>query len=261
MSSQIDMMPLTRLIPLVISIASMSPVIGFANPPGGARPIVVEAPLEAETSESRVHLHIEAATELPLFVGARMQVLLPERLHLGVGLGALPDGLLDLTAGVASRVGGLDEPSVALVQEGLSDGWMAKVYAGWTPFPNEALYLQVGYGYLGLNGSLSSAQVASLDGLQQLAAFPGTAVLGSGVHALEAELGFRWAIDDLRIRLSFGLTAALASNSTLQFDAAGLPPAEAARLGPLVAGVLDDGIQSYGYLPTVGLGIGYDLGL
>lgn len=260
MYREIDMTQLTLWVVGVIFVSSIFPTsTGWAEP-GGPRSVGVDAQVEADAPASRVRLQIEAATELPLFVGARTQLVLPFGLHLGAGLGALPDGLLDVTAGVASRVGGLDDASAGLVQQALSDGWMTKVYAGWSP-NSGAFYLQVGYGYLGLEGSLTSAQLASLDGLQAVAAFPGTATLSTGVHALEGELGFRWAIDDVRVRLSVGLTAALASNTTFQIEAANLPATEATRLGELAAGAVDGGVERFGYLPTVGLGIGYDLGL
>ncbi|MEO1232080.1 MAG: hypothetical protein AAFZ18_24585 [Myxococcota bacterium] len=186
---EIDMIQITKTIVFSGSILIAGPTIALAQV---GSEVVVERP--DSDSRSTYGLQLEAATELPLFVGGRLQFRLPGRLHVGAGLGALPGGLLDATSGVVTSVARLDEGLSALVTEGLDDGWMAKTYIGWTPFFGEAFYVQAGYAYLGLNGGLNAADLGLLGVDLQGLPVAGTAGLGAALHAGELELGFRWAI-------------------------------------------------------------------
>lgn len=250
------MMKITKTSPLSALLFLSGSASALAQPDGS----VLEDQLPPPPKASRLGLQLEAATELPLFVGARLQLRLPARLHLGGGVGALPGGLLDMSSGVVTSVADLDEATSALIAQGLDDGWMGKAYLGWSPFVGEAFYLQVGYAYIGVDGGLSAADLGLLGVDLPSLGVSGNATFNAAMHAGEVELGFRWAVDDVRIRLSIGLTAILAAESTVNLDTAGLSAPQIAALEGETGALIDDGLTRYGFIPTVGLGVGYDLG-
>ncbi|MCB9646434.1 MAG: hypothetical protein H6730_07515 [Deltaproteobacteria bacterium] len=231
----------------------------LAQAEDGAAPV---EGVEAETPRApTVTLHLEAASDAPILVGGMLSVELPGRLELGGGFGAVPDAYLAAVGEVVTSIGGLASTEADVVQSALEGRWAARAFVGWRPSPKAGFYLRFGYQALRLGGSLGASDaLAMVTGVTTAVSVSGSVSATSTLHMLYGELGYRWSLDPVSIRLSLGFTGTVGSTVDITVDTP-TNQALADQLAALGESYLQDNLRQYVMTPTIGLAIGYDIGL
>ena len=225
-----------------------------------AEPAPVGAEAEAPEPASGPSVRLEAASQFPIFIGGALTLGLPGRLELGGAFGVVPEAYLDTAATVVTSVAGLEATESDIVQSALDGQWAARAFVGWRPFDTGGLYLRFGYQALRLGASLDTTDLATVSGIVAAAQVSATVSAQSTLHMLYGEVGYRWLVDGLTVRLSLGFTGTVSSEVDLSVDM----PTQVALAEQLVGigeTYLQDELQTYTMTPTLGLAVGYELGL
>ena len=250
------------MVGVVLGLTAVPLTAAAQSGPGGPRLDTpeVSAGAEAPPRRSQTRLQIEATTQFPIMVGGALTLEMPGRLHVGASLGAVPDPYLDAAGGVVTSVAGLEGPEIDLVRAALDGQWAARAFVGWQPFSSAGLYLRFGYQALRLAATLDGADMLSaVTGLSAPAGV-GAVTASSTLHMLYGEIGYRWRPDPVTVRLALGFTGTVASEVAIAVDAP-TQQAVADSLARQSEAVLQENLQSYVFTPTLGLAIGYDVGL
>jgi hypothetical protein len=207
------------------------------------------------------HVLVEAATDFPLSVGGRVAFETPARVRVGGYLGVLADPYLDLAETVASGVSGdLDPATMELARSALESSLVARGFVSWSPFRGRGFYLLAGYSYIHFGGDLTSTEV-----LEQATNYSGEdpvngrARLDAGLHGIHGELGYRFYAGPVTFRLSLGFTGTVAAHTRIDVTS-DEGQEEANQLAEEGETVLQDTLTRYAMAPTLGFGVGYDLG-
>lgn len=205
---------------------------------------------------------LEVMTDLPLDVGARLQVEAPYRIRIGTSLGFLPGGYVDLVNELVIATGGYDRTTARVVSSALSSSLVWRTHVGWRPFPALGFYFEAGYGLVTLGGGVAGEQLLdlSLDRDESLDAVRAnlTYDVSSTLHMLDVEVGWRWLLrEHLSLRVAVGVAVTLGARSSVSPGFRPQYPAKADQFGYDVARWLDDLYTSYVHVPTVSVGVGY----
>ena len=214
----------------------------------------------SEPESSGFAFDVTATTYVPLSIGAQLSLEVPGRILLQGDLGWMPPGYGGALNGLVRAFGGYDPSLGSLVDGALSGAFVARLSAGWRPFPSAGFEITGGYTYVGLSGSVAPADVAGALGGQVAAAyalqpFQEPIELSSHLHNFHVVLGWRWvAFEHLLIRANIGYTQTLASSSSVNIPGhADL----AAMANPIVDSTLSSIYKSYVKLPLLGVSLGY----
>ena len=254
---------------LVLPEAARAEPAPRPEPQAGLAPAAADDDLDLQVFEkARVrnrdkawHLMVEAATDFPIFWGGRAEFEMPGRLRLGGSLGVIPEPYADLAQTVMTEVGGFEDPAInQIFHAALERSLVARGFLSWSPFEKRGLYLSAGYSLIQLGGDLSSAEILeqALD-FQGQDPVNGTVSMTSTLHGVHGELGYRFYAGPMIVRLSAGFTGTVASESSIELRADGLPE-EAERLAREGEALVDDVLTQYAMVPQVGVGLGYDFG-
>lgn len=230
----------------------------------------LEAPVSLET-EARPHarrdrdwhLMVEGVAEAPLFAGGRVELELPGRLRLGGFVGTMPSMSSDLVATVAQEAASSDlKPAMKELSRAATErSLVARAFVSWSPFRNRGFYLTAGYSNLTLGGDMTSGEVIERAlGGGLVDPVNGVVNMDATLHGVHGEIGYRFYARSVIIRVSLGFTGTVATQTTMTVDA-DFGAAEAQPFADDVARELDAYLGQYAMLPTLGLGIGYDIGL
>ena len=231
--------------------------------PGGPRiASTVTTTAAAELPARRPwRLTAEVVTDFPVFLGAEATLELPGRFLFGAGIGGVPNGYLQATSELVIAVASLDGPEAEVVTESLSGSWVARVFVGWRPFARHGFFVRLGYAAINLSGQLDDAtSIATITRLPRAAAAGGAANLDSTLHGLDALVGYRWVFGGLSVRVGLGLFATLGASASISVESP-LNPSLTAQLAREGEDYLEDIYRSYVFTPSLGIGVGYDLGL
>lgn len=234
-----------------------------AKAPGAAR---VEPPLAAvselpEPGASAWTLQLSAATEFPVFAGGTIVLEGPAGLQLGGGFGAVPDPYLNAAGSAVTSLANLGGEETDLIRQALNGRWAARAFIGWRPVRTSGFYLRLGYQATRLSADLGSSEVlGAVTGLPASVSVSADIQAVSTLHMMYGELGYRWKIKDFTVRASLGFVGTLGAQVDLEVNA---PASEAIADQLATAGetYLQDSLRSYVMTPTLGLAIGYDIGL
>lgn len=229
----------------------MTPVAAAPPAPPDAAP---------ENPDDPPNVDLMLGTQVPLSLGALVSLELPGRVLLQGELGWMPSAYGSAINGVVQGFGAYDSDIKALVDGSLEDALVARVSAGWRPFPSAGFEIFGGYTHIALSGTVTPGAVAGVVG----GAFADTVTsqflsddvaISSGLHNVHVGLGWRWvAFDHLVIRLTVAYMQTLASSSSIETPE--LP--EAARLAnPFIDETLSGVYEDYVKLPVIGLNAGY----
>jgi hypothetical protein len=215
---------------------------------------------DPEPSQRKWHLGVEAVTDFPLYVGAQVWVELPYRIRLSTSFGEMPDGYLDVINDVATSAGLYNQQTADLLEEALDHAFTWRLHAGWRPFKNRGGYIEAGFGTLDAHANLGITSLIQLaTGINP----PMEANLGLGfrfntlVETVGVEVGWMWMPwKDLTLRVSLGFAATVGAQVTVTPNFATSLQGVFTRL---VGGYVEDLIEKYLYIPTVGLAIGWRL--
>jgi hypothetical protein len=244
----------SALLALMLVLGSASLV--HAQRGGGHHPQVgvdrvseLGSPVRASSDPFLVDVTL--ATAFPTALGADVRVETPGRFLIDAFIGANPYGTLlgDLVQSYGGQEAG------ALVTAITSGSTVFRLGVGFRPAPDAGLEVLAGYTLLYAAPTLSVATLEATTG--QSLAYSGLSEvrLETAIHALHAELGWRFVIaDHLVFRIGVGGTFSLAATARL-----GVPDSMRTPGGPVEVAEHDiaHAITSYGFIPEARAAIGY----
>ncbi|MBM4368057.1 MAG: hypothetical protein FJ102_17725 [Deltaproteobacteria bacterium] len=208
-------------------------------------------------------LQLDAGTEFPLHVGGRLTLEGPARIRYSLSGGALPAPYLDAINAVAVDAGWYSDTDAELISATLEGAVVVRNHLGWRPFPGNGFNFELGYGFVGLGGSLTGSEVLEVMVARELPeslganlAFSATASL----HQVDATLGYDATLyRGLHLRVDLGAAVTLASTTVIEpeFDVPWLVEGAVDELTTSGEEELDAIFLSYVHVPTLGLMLGW----
>jgi hypothetical protein len=207
-------------------------------------------------------LSVEAGTDFPVSVGARVGAELPYRLRLSTSLGWLPRPYLRAINNVLVEAGAYDEPTADLIENGLQSSLVWRTHVGWRPFAGAGFYIDAGYGLLALGGETRAGEVlVALVGIDlpiDVDELGGDYTVDSLLHMVDVELGWQWEVRERwTVRAAVGGALTFKSAATVEPDFEPAVPAVTNLFTSLAEGELNRVYQRYVRLPVVSLSVGY----
>ncbi len=173
----------------------------------------------------------------PLALSGMMQLEMPGRIFLRTELGALPEGIAEGYANVASSLGGWDEGTRATVRDALSGAVFFETALGVRVV--DGLELAVGYALLWTS---SRFEMSGIGGR-----------LETTNHAIHPTLGYRVLFGDLAFfRIEAGWFHTLGAGAAVTLDQPAYEPSG-------LEGELAAALRARGFGPTLALSIGLHL--
>jgi hypothetical protein len=239
-----------------------TPPTGYGPPPSTApAPDTASEPAQAQDEEpTGPFFDLSADTVVPIALGGGVSLEVPGRILLQGDLGWMPPGYGKAINGLVQSFGAYDPSVGALVGGALQGAFVARVSAGWRPFPSHGFEITGGYTYVGLTGSVDATDVAAALGGGVATGLAARAItdpieLSSHLHNFHVALGWRWvAWEHLVIRATVGYMQTLGSSSSVNIPG---QPELTAQASPIVNDTLGAIYKSYVKLPFLGLSAGY----
>jgi len=221
--------------------------------------LLVAAPAGAEEGQSPWHLQVEALTEAPLDVGARVLIEGPARLRLSSSFGVLPGPYVELINDAVVALGGYDQQTADLIQSSLSSSLVWRAHLGWRPFPHAGFVLDVGYGLVTLGGGVKAADAIAAAAGHSAPSRPGgtTYDVASTLQMVDADLGWEWTMlgDHLVIEAALGFAGTFAASTSATPQGSTSRAKDA--FGEEAASYLDGLYTQYVFTPVVTVALGY----
>ncbi len=210
------------------------------------------APPVRVLSPSEWAVDVMVATAAPTVLGANVRVETPGRFLLDVMAGGNPyaDGLGELVQAYGGTAG-----ARSLVSAIGGSAGVFRLQAGMRPVPDAGLEILAGYTLMYSQPTVSRGMLETVTG--QSFAYSGfdTTQLHVMVHAMSAELGWRFVIaDHLVLRIGVGGTFTLGSSAHLDVPAAMREEAPAVAE---IEGRIASSITSYGFVPEGRIALGW----
>ncbi len=210
----------------------------------------VHAPRERSSRERDLWmLSIEGATRAPIDIGGQVTLETPVGLRLFGGYGWVPDMYLGsiLRAGASLS----SDPIVAsMLENGFQSGRAWRIGAGWRPFRSVGVYLDAGYARVNLRGDLATSDIVNIPGV-------------TGSYAIDSTLGFGFVELGYQAKIAERVVVAAGLGVTKVMSASThATPNDGAADDPALrdaTGAIDQGLEKYGYSPTLTLRLGLDL--
>lgn len=226
---------------------------GWSTPPPRDRP----APGPSTSDEWM--LSLEGVTHAPVDIGLQAVLEFPFGLRLSGGYGWVPSAYLDLIVDAATAASDADPATSTVISNAFESGTAWRIQGGVRPFENVGVYLDAGYSQVRLDGSIDAADIAAAAGVPPGSAGSDTYAVDSTIHLWLIELGYQATIADrLVLGIAAGVMGAIDS-STEATPGSTRPPAQERLLRATATEIVDQQIESYGFLPTVTLRLGFDL--
>jgi hypothetical protein len=220
-----------------------------------ARAEPVATPPEAR----KWHLGVEALTDFPIQVGAKVWMKLPYRVRLSTSFGEMPDRYVDAINGIATSAGLYGDSVAQLMSAMLNRAITWRLHVGWFPFRHRGAYIELGYGQMWLDKGLVVAEVLQATGVIP----PADTGIGFGyqvnsrVETLGIEIGWMWfPWRDLTLRASIGFAATVGAQVEIEPNFAAQHQQIFTRISELY---LEDLIKTYFFVPTIGFAVGWRL--
>jgi len=204
---------------------------------------------EAAARREAWTLSLEGVGTAPIDIGAQAGLETPFGLRLFAGYGFIPAASLAWLRGWTVAVG----YARATIDTADAGGHILRLKVGIRPFPRLGLYLDGGYARATLDATVnvtgSVTNVGSISG---------------GYHAVSDldmwlfELGYQWKLENrLVVGLGVGFTGTMNARTTITPLGASTS-ADAAMLGTAQTAV-NGALESYGFLPTLSLRVGFNV--
>ncbi len=266
---------------LACAVVSMACVTSFASPARADEPVDVKLPPAApppsgpapaepqpatSTPEPQEAWHVAAGigTDFPMALGARAHVEAPWRMRASLSVGFLPRAYVSAINAFLIGIHAYSDATGDLIKDSVGNSLIWRLHLGYRPFEKLGLYGELGYGFVGLGGSASTAElIAGITGQplpERANALAGRFEFGckSVLHMFDIEIGYDIPIADrfqLRVAIGAGLT--FASKTTLDAKFIGKDPAILRKLESLAANYLDDVYTSYVFTPVLSVSGSY----
>ncbi|MEL6179234.1 MAG: hypothetical protein AAFS10_09780 [Myxococcota bacterium] len=204
-------------------------------------------------------LSTELSTDIPLALGARVQFKERDSFRLSLGVGYLPKPYLGMINGVAVAIAsdqGYTDADADVVRQALANSLVVRIHGGWQLTRN--LYIDAGYGFVGLGGGLTGEDLLIL-----ATGFEGTFSGQEGntydvsctLHMLDVEVGWEWDLEPWVMRAAVGAAFTLGSSTDIKPGADDSTFTQA--LITFSENYLNDLFTSYVHSPTLSFSAGY----
>lgn len=215
----------------------------------------------AESSD--YHLSLEAGTDFPLAVVARLTAELPRRIRLGTAVGSLPGPYVDAINGVVVSLDGYPQETADLVRAALQSSLVWRLQAGWRPFASRGFYADLGYCLVTLGGGATGDQIiAAATGQSLSSSTRGREYdMQSTLHVFTVEIGWQWLLwrDRLSLRAAVGGAFTVGASTAIapQFSTTGLQERAVQTFTDFGERYLDEIYTAYVHTPVLTVTAGY----
>ena len=211
---------------------------------------------------------VELGTDFPIAVGGQVRVVSPVGARLSLGAGVFPGPYLDAINEVVvpfTAETGYDEYDAKVVRDALENSAVIRLHVGYQF--TEHFYAEVGYGWVGLGGSVngSDALILATD-FEPRGEMPQMEnaleyAIDSTLHMVNAEVGWEWVdLDPWVFRTALGVAWTVAATTEVEPSFDVRFPQVRQRLEGLetwTEDYLDDLYTTTVISPTFSVGVGY----
>lgn len=217
-------------------------------------------PNRAQAQASReTHLDVQAQSNFPIDVGARVALEVPYRVRLSVAAGVMPRPYADTINALIVALGGYPSSVGQLVAASFAGAFSGRIHVGWRPLVRYGFYVDVGYGLVGLGGGVGLAQLNEAAGRpppnQDRDVYASLRVV-STLHMIDVELGYEQVFGRyFFVRGALGFAGTVAARTSITQPNGTVP----ARLQPYLdeaASYLDTQYRAWAMSPVATLALG-----
>jgi hypothetical protein len=208
-----------------------------------------------------------AGTFFPLMIGAEGTLELPYRILVQADLGWMPAPYSNTVIDVLGDFGVIDSFERSLLEDAIQSSFVARVSAGWRPFPELGLEVLGGYTILTAGGSVTGADVVDsyLESKGSTDRFTGSASaagvpLRATLQSFHATVDYRFLLldDKLVLRASLGYLQCFASSTSVTATPArAVAQANLDRLNADLQAYLNPFFTEYVKVPILGVYAAY----
>ena len=206
--------------------------------------------------------NLEVFTAFPTDVGVRGTLEGPGRVRLTGSAGRLPQPYLDAINNTATARGWYDDHTAGLIDTALQDAVVLRAHLGWRPIDRLGFQFEAGFGWMGLGGGLTSAEV-----LEAMYGYDLSAWLGNDYSFLaeavlrraEGSVGWEHVIGEhILVRWDLGVSYTVNATARVDrnFDAGWLFNDALDDLEDGLEDDLEDALEKV-HTPILALGIGW----
>jgi len=196
-------------------------------------------------------LSVEAVTHAPLDLGLQAGVEAPFGLRVFGGYGWVPAAYSNLLTGIAASASN-DARAELLLNRAHYQGHTLRIQLGVRPFRNLGFYGDAGYARLSVDSSLDLSD----SGVPALAGLGGGYEARTDVDLWLFELGYQ---SEIKNRLVWALALGMVGTFDSRTRIASVQGAPTSPAIDEMAARGDAALESYGFLPTLTLRVGFDL--
>lgn len=217
----------------------------------------------APRPRAEVHLAVDLYTSFPTLLGAKTTLEVPGRIRFSLSGGVLPAVYLSAIDDYGVREGWYDRETADLIEAVLHNSLLVSAHVGWRPFPKAGLQLEGGYGFIGLGGGLTGAQVLGEASGYDMSWLPDTGlnyVTSAGLHRVEASAGWEVVIKKhVHVQVDLGYSRTLAAKTSVDpdFDVPWLLEDTEAHMERQAEQALHDKLVAYMHSPILAIGAGW----
>ena len=206
---------------------------------------------------------LDVYTAFPTDVGVRGLFEGPGRVRLSASVGLLPDGYLDAINTVAVDAGWYDDRTAEVIDTALDGAAVARVHLGWRPFPAHGFFAEAGYGWIGLGGGVTAADVIYADTGYDLSDYLGDALpfdASADLHRAEVALGWELVfVEHLLVRFDLGYSYTVSAETRIRhaFDVPFFLEGSVEDLEENAEDELRRTLEEHVHTPIIGVGAGW----
>jgi len=201
---------------------------------------------------------VEAGTELPLQVGARVKFQLPSSIHIRAGLGFIPEFYADSYGSFAGGAGIHGENTGEALGKAMASSFVIDLRAAYSVDPDGGLYAEAGYMFFGGGGGTVGGDVAegALDD-----DFVGIDVaddveISGNFHSISFHVGYLFLLTErLSLNADIGLVKPILADMTVTAPTATLSQEQA--LSNELQPYLEDAVVAEMVIPTASVFLSY----
>lgn len=212
-------------------------------------------------------LSVDAGLEtvVPIHIGVRASIELPQRIRLSSAIGVLPGPYLDTINAVSTGLGFYDDTTASLIDSALSRSLILREHLGWRPFPDSGFNFETGYSLAALGGGLSGVDaVEAVAGITVKDKGQHSFDVQSTLHLVDVSIGWEWVFKPswvLRADLGAAFTVGSSTEVSRDWEVARRGRETAVDAVQDAAEVeLNSIYRKYVHTPTIGLALAWRFG-
>lgn len=201
-------------------------------------------------------------TDFPIDVGGGVMVEAPFRVRASTTIGILPGPYVDTINTSLVALGAYSQDVANVISATLSSSLVWRTHVGYRPFRCHGFYAMVGYGYVGLGGGATAAELIEAATGKQLPtpdrAQPREVAVHSTLDMVDVEVGWEWRLPHrIEVRAALGGAFTFAASTTITPDYTPANPAATQAFNNAAAAYLDNEYTSYVFTPVITVNAGY----